>query len=116
MIDRKKWDRARAKVLATRDAREARLSALRVKYGAEMSLHWLSAAERGRVNVAIERYDKACDAFWALLMPSAPRAWFHGVPSAWVCEELTYADAVRPLSEQLSVVPPCAYGYSQPIR
>lgn len=53
------------------------------------------------------RRDRAVERVFAVLK-SSPRDWENRTPFDWVCRSLTYEDAVRPVSEPLSVVPPLA--------
>jgi hypothetical protein len=115
LISVAKFDKARAAVLATRAVRDATFGELERKYGPGVSLGWTCGQERKRAEKVRERHEHAQDAMFRVLEDSS-RDWRSGVPVAWVTEELTYDDAVRPLDEPLSVVPPCAYGFMKPIR
>lgn len=50
----------------------------------------------------------ASDAIFAWLDIHSPRDWRHSAPCLWVCDKLTYEDAVT--EGPLAVVPPCSYG------
>lgn len=97
------------KASALVDALDIHLS---VRYGRR---EWASVAERRSLDKAralqrrcAERVFKALD--------GAPRDWMHGVPSHWVCGDLTVDDAFRPKTEPLSVTPPIACGSTQAMR
>jgi hypothetical protein len=70
----------------------------------------ISATERKRRAAAIDAMVAAAERFLDHVQAISPRYWRAGVPAQWVYEELTYADAVRPKDERLSVIPPLAYG------
>lgn len=111
---RKKFDALRERYVARKAAREALSSELREKYGSEPPRSWLTRGERA----AVDRIDSAMDVaqirFFVHLREISPRDWSYGVPAWWVYENLTYEDAVRPVGEKLSVVPPMAYGATAP--
>lgn len=78
------------------------------KYGT-----WYIHAPRGvreRIERARAAESKAMDAVFAWLDAHSPRAWRTGTPAYWICDKLTYADAMT--EGQLSVVPPPPYGYT----
>lgn len=112
MINRTRWDKARAAVLAARKACNDFDCELRVRYG---ETRWAGRAERAKRERLYAALSRACGRIWQLLERS-PRDWAHGVPAQWVTERLSYEDAIRPLGETLSVVPEVAYGYTQPIK
>lgn len=112
MINPVQFSRARSAVLAARAALLEITQALRLKYGDEK---YGSLAEQRKRTRAMAAYDKAGSRMFALLEAS-PRSWREGVPAVWVVENLSYADAVRPKSDPLSVEPPCAYGYTRSIK
>lgn len=80
---------------------------LRYHYG-EHYYVYAPKGKRDKADRASRAEEKAADAIFAWLDANSPRDWRRGVPSAWVCGELTYADAMT--TDQLSVVPPVAYG------
>lgn len=107
----KKFEALRARYVAARAKRDDEEIRLGSKWGHQPG--WktnLRASDRGR----LERLDAAVarekDKFFANLEVISPRDWTYGVPSHWVLEKLTFEDAVRPVSERLSVVPPLSYG------
>ncbi len=107
---RARFDVLRSRYVATEAKRSALDSAHRVKYGRDYSDAWLSRGDAARFESARAASDKAGLAFRAHLTAISPRDWSYGVPCHWVCERLTYEDAVRPANEPLSVVPPLSYG------
>jgi hypothetical protein len=79
---------------------------LKYKYG-----DWFIYAPRKlreRMEALNASEDKASEAIFAFLDTHSPRSWRRGVPAHWVCESLTYADAMT--TGRLAVTPPCAYG------
>jgi hypothetical protein len=108
-INRAKFDKARAAVLKARDAHDALASALAFKYGPG-GARWASGRERALMTRLLAAYDRASERMHKVLAAS-PRDWTRGVPTCWVVEDLSYEDAVRQVSEPLSVTPPKAYGY-----
>jgi hypothetical protein len=99
---------------------DAALSALRstftAKYSGAYDRTWLLKGERDREDRAVAAVDRAGAAFFAYLQSISPRDWSTGVPAHWLCEKLSYDDAVRPRGEPLSVVPPLSYGATRPVR
>ena len=80
---------------------------LRYKYGEPAYLN-APRVPREKYDRLRNAEDRASDAIFKWLDAHSPRSWRTGVPSNWVCESLTYADAMT--RDRLSVVPPCAYG------
>jgi hypothetical protein len=115
MIAADKFARARSTVLAKRAAYDQIRVALSVKYGSTCNAVHYGKGERAKLERASAAYDKACDRIFTLLQDS-PRDWRSSVPVAWVAETLSYADAVRPTTDQLSVTPPCSFGNTIPLR
>lgn len=115
-LSQARFDSARATVLLAAERRDAHTMALSIRYGSHGKPHssWLTSPERKRCEQLDAAYDRAAARMWKLLEAS-PRDWRAGVPSAWVVEQLPYADAVAPLGTPLSVVPPCAWGYREPL-
>lgn len=97
---RSKWRAERGKASALRQKIED-------KYGRPFYINapW---RKREMIDRATKREDKAADRIFAWLEKYSPRSWRTGVPAHWVCESLTYDDALTP--GRLSVTPPCAYG------
>lgn len=91
---------------------------LEAKYGGPsyMAVMRATQTEKNRYDQAIAAMDRNSDRLYTMLDQISPRDWRRGVPTFWVTTELTYEDAVRPLNEKLSVVPPCAAGHSRPIQ
>lgn len=114
MINRAKFDKARAAVLAKRAALDEMRNAFARRYGGPWLPSWLSAADRAKLERASAAYDRAGGRMFKLLLGS-PRDWRAGVPAVWVAEDLTYRDAIAAADEPLAVTPPCAYGYSRSI-
>lgn len=83
-----------------------------VSWDATLYSHDTTVTEQRKRDAARAAMDKASDKFMAHLDAISPRNWHEGAPAHWVYEDLTYEDAVRPLNEKLSVVPPLAYGYT----
>lgn len=95
-----KWRAAYQKVQDMRRAMER-------KYGD----WWRTEATKGECDKwerAMASEGKASDAIFDWLEVNSPRSFRYGCPAHWVCDELTYADAIT--RERLSVTPPCCYG------
>lgn len=93
--------------------RKAREKASELRYKLESAYGWMyfvhaPKGKRDRLDLARAAEDKAQDAIFTWLDQNSPRDWRRGVPCNWVCDSLTYADAIT--SGQLSVTPPVAYG------
>jgi hypothetical protein len=93
---------------SAREARDYRIG-LHVKYGG--SVHWASRGERSRLEQLDRRASKDCDRLHAYVSAISPRDWTQGIPSRWVVDCLTYADAVT--RGPLSRVPDPAWGYTE---
>lgn len=78
---------------------------LRSRYGNTWSA---PAALRNKYERAQKREHAASDAIFTWLDNNSPRQWRIGVPAHWVCDSLTYADAIT--ADALSVIPPPCYG------
>lgn len=115
MIDQNKFDKLRAQLLAIQSRIDEMRRAFDLKYGPGFQKSWAPKSGVKTLEAYERAFSKASDQMYALLEAS-PRYWLREVPTHWVLLELSFADAVRPLSETLSVVPPCAYGCSQPIK
>ena len=111
---RAKFDRLRARYVEA----AARLDEADVefagRYGARYATTWLSRRDQQRLERLRAARRKAEEAIFAHVQAHSPRDWGRGVPQAWVCASLTWDDAVRPLGEPLSVVPPMSYGATAP--
>lgn len=107
-----KFDGLRAKHLKSREAYGAVERAVSSKYG---STAWASRSEKSKLERLKGAVSRTGDALFEYVQSISPRSWSSGVPFWWVCEKLAYADAVRSLTEPLSVVPPLAYGSTVPI-
>lgn len=68
------------------------------------------AAKRHKFEVLERAAKRTADRYFAYLEAISPRTWDHGIPYAWIRDELTYADAVT--RDALSVIPRPAYGYT----
>ncbi len=88
-------------------ARDLRFELIR-QYGREFTYH-APKAPRDRLERVYIAEDKAAEAIFAWLELHSPRQWRTGVPAHWVCESLTYADAMT--TGQMQVIPPVAYGH-----
>lgn len=70
---------------------------------------WRAPAGKQRRYEALREVEQsASGAIFDWLREYSPREWSCGVPSHWICTELTEADALT--SGELSVIPPVAYG------
>lgn len=107
--------KVRTTILAKRATHDDVRRALSQKYGSACNAVHYGKGDRTKLERADAAYDKACSRLFELLEAS-PRDWRSGVPATWVAETLSYEDAVRPVSDPLSVTPPCSYGYARPIR
>lgn len=114
MKARKRFDALRSKYLAAKAKREDQLVSFRARYGSEYQDSWLSPPDRKRKERLNAAVDKAGDALFAHVQAISPRDWSFGVPLCWVLSDLTFEDAVRPIDEPLSVVPPLSYGSTRP--
>ena len=78
---------------------------LEYKYGET----WLAPrGKRDRLDRLRKREGEARDDIFAWLDDNSPRSWRSGVPCQWVCNSLTYADAIT--SGHLSEIPAVTYG------
>lgn len=114
MINRAKFDRARAAALKAHEARTSFRATLEAKHGPQY-LFACSSSEDKRLDRLDAAYGRAYDRMFTLLEAS-PRNWSFNVPAHWVVTELSYDDAIRPIGEPLSVVPPVSYGNRHPIK
>lgn len=90
---------------------------LAARYGwASGWLAWLGSTDRKTLDIKWAAVRKIEEKIFAILAEVSPRDWSHGVPAHWVASELTWEDAIRPLGEPLSVVPPLAYGATEALR
>jgi len=110
MINRKRFDAARLAVLKARARRDGIEEQVGLRYGPGHSASWYSARENRLRYQALAAYERAADRIFRLLAEGSPRNWTAGVPYHWVNEDLTYEDAIRPVDQPLSVVPPLSYG------
>jgi len=111
---REKFDALRARYLAKQAKLDEQRSAFATKYGSEWKETWLSRADAKKLERLEEAERTAGRAFTDYLATISPRDWSYGVPLQWVLETLTFEDAVRPVGETLSVVPPLSYGSTVP--
>lgn len=89
------------------DHRERELAyQLRQRHGAY--LIGCPHGQREKLARASDAEARAAEAIFSWLDACSPRSWRRGCPSSWVCDHLTYADAVT--AGPLSVIPPPAYG------
>lgn len=109
-----KFDKLRADYLATMAKLTEFRATLASKYGPNYLNSWLRPGEITKLNKLGDAAEKRSNAFTEHLESFSPRDWSYGVPSCWVREMLTFADAARPVNEQLSAVPPMAYGTTRP--
>ena len=100
----------RNSAIRAREAMTAAVIRADIKYGSNWSGVWMTAKERSELESLRSAKKRAETVMWAWLTSHSPRIWEHGVPAAWVVYDLSFADAMRPLSEPLSVEPPKAYG------
>ena len=114
--DRRRFDALRTRYLAADAKLREAIVVFERRYGSVVVWRpWLSAAESARLQRLDAAKDRASRAIYALLEAISPRSWMSGVSAHWVCAELSWEDAVRPLSEPLSVTPPLAYGATEPL-
>lgn len=111
---RERFDALRAKYLAAKAKLDEVSASLTTKYGSDYHDAWLKAGERTARQKARDAAEKAGDALTEHVATFSPRDWSYGVPQSWVRESLTYEDAVRPVGEPLSVVPPLSWGATKP--
>lgn len=102
------WNKLRADYLEADRAYDALDIDLSVKYGKR---EWASRTEQKKLDQLRKRKARVCEKMFAVLDKVATRDWHHGVPAYWVCEKLSWEDAIRPANEPLSVTPPTVYGY-----
>lgn len=108
-----RWEKLRADYLAARREYDDLTIKLDVKYGKR---EWASRTEKKKLDQLRKRMDRIGDKMLAMLDQVSPRDWHSGVPAHWVYGSLSWEDAIRPLSEPLSVTPPLAYGHTSPMR
>lgn len=111
--DKKRWDALHADLDAKSEALLKYEIELGGKYGHNFQRSWLSSAQRNKLEKLRDAQDKIGDKVFDLVLKVSPRGekWRSGVPMWWVRRELTWEDAIKPESEELSVVVPGAYGY-----
>jgi hypothetical protein len=109
-----KFDKLRSDYLATMAKLTEHRAALASKYGPNYLNAWLGPTEITKLSKLEDAAFLRSVAFTEHLESFSPRDWSYGVPAYWVRESLTFADAARPANEQLSVVPPMAYGATRP--
>lgn len=109
-----KFDRLRARHLEKQKALYSFQSKLQQRLGPGWNSSWLKASDEDKLHRLREAADKTGRTFFDYLQSISPRDWSYGVPAYWVHETLTFADAMRPTNEPLSVVPPMAYGATEP--
>mgnify|MGYP000948461977 CR=1 FL=1 len=109
-----KFDRLRTTHVAMRDELDKFESTIRRKYGPGWNMTWLSRAEETKLESLRKRSYESGKKFFDFVQSISPRDWSYDVPASWVREDLTFADAVRPVNESLSVVPPLSYGATVP--
>lgn len=81
---------------------------LRATYGYSWSA---PSGKRRRLEYLQDREYNASRAIFAWLDEHSPRQWRSGCPAYWICEALTFADAIT--AGPLSAVPPPAYGHTE---
>ena len=108
------FDKLRTAYMAAKTKLDAFASQLASKYGDRYPRTWLKSSESTKLDRLRESADKHGDAFTDYVASFSPRDWSYGVPDDWVRESLAFADAARHVNEQLSVVPPMAYGATRP--
>ena len=112
---REKFDRLRAKYVAAYGKWMDQEVSLRARYGDGYQKGWVKAAEAKKLERLSESMTKASRAVvMDYLETISPRDWSYGVPCHWLYEKLTWEDAIRPVGEKLSVVPPLSYGATHP--
>lgn len=115
MNAREKFDALRAKYLAASAKWKEQDVVFSLKYGSGYRDSWLKSSDRKARERSYAAVEKTGDALFAHVQSISPRDWSRGVPQYWVLGELTFEDAVRPVGEALSVVPPLSYGSTRPI-
>ncbi len=110
--DKKRWETLRASFLAAHEAADDLEIEMRVKYGDQNWRTWSGRGERARLERLEEKASKLGDKLFELLLRVSPRgeAWRTGAPVYWIYSKLSWDDAVRPVTEPLSVVVPAPYG------
>jgi hypothetical protein len=81
---------------------------LAVRYSA---VNYAPSAKRRKSDQLNRAESRARERFYTFLHTISPRDWSASVPCAWVCHQLTFADAIT--SGHLSIVPYPAYGYTE---
>lgn len=113
---RAKFDGLRARYAELTRKRDAHDDAMRAKYGSGYSESWLKRSEALVLAKLRNAREVVGDKLFEHVQAISPRDWSRGVPMYWVLMDLTYEDAVRPLGEPLSVVPPMSYGATEAMR
>jgi hypothetical protein len=109
-----KFNQLRIMYLAQSKALDECKSCARSKCGEGWQESWLSKSEQRQLESTRNRLSKAESVFFDYLTSISPRDWSYGVPCHWLYEKLSFADAVRPIGERLSVVPPMSFGSTVP--
>lgn len=110
-----RWNALHLRLIVARGVFAACERRLRGQYG-EFQPAWLTKVQRAELDQKRAAVHKVEEKIFALLDEVSPRNWRSGVPAHWVASELTWEDAIRPLGEPLSVVPPLAYGATEALR
>lgn len=114
MTPRAKFDALRAKYLLARDKFDEYERRMRRRYGSEFVPYWGTAVEQKTIDKLRAAKDRGGRALFDHIQAVSPRDWSYGAPVRWLYEDLIWEDAVRPVGEKLSVVPPLAYGATSP--
>lgn len=110
MSDEAKFSLLRDAYVRARAQLDEYESTLARKHGSGWRPYWLKASEEKSLNSKRDAAHITGRKFYDHLAAISPRDWSYGVPIHWLYEHLTYEDAVRPVDEPLSVVPPLSYG------
>ena len=104
---RKQWESAQARYNELYARRREEIINAEVRW---QNIKWASTAVQKKIDSLRSQMDKVAERIFTMT-DASPRDWRRGTPMDYVCSELSYDDAFKPLGLPLSKEPPKAYGY-----
>ena len=104
------WRQLQTAAQMTAEKRRTARAHLDARYGPHGDVY-ARASERHALAVLDRAERRAWDRLYAYLSAISPRDWASTVPTTWIRDRLTFADATT--RDALSVVPDPAYGYTE---
>lgn len=112
---REKFEAMRAAYFEASQAASSELITQSLKYGGDRNARsWASRGDKMRLEKLEAKRDRIGDKIVDFIVKESPRgeSWRSGVPSHWLTEKLAWDDIVKPANEELSTLPPTAYGWT----